>query len=92
MCGTSMPARGKKHSSESSDKWIQKAHVKKGALHKQLGYSLKKNIPKGVIQRIAKTKVGNRVQIKGKSRIVTDLLKKRAVFAYDLERYPKIKS
>ena len=71
---------------------VRKSHVVKGALHKQLGYSLKKNIPNGTLSKINKAPVGSKVKIKGKSRVVTDLLKKRVVFAYDLERYPKVKS
>jgi hypothetical protein len=87
-----MPGKSKPRTPKGRFRRVRPSHVVKGALHKQLGYSLKKNIPKGTLNRIAKAKVGNKVQIKGKSRVVTDLLKKRAVFAYDLERYPKVKS
>lgn len=41
---------------ESGDKWIQKAHVKKGGLHKALGVPQDKKIPKGKIEKASHSK------------------------------------
>ena len=68
------------------NKFIQNAHVKKGKLHEQLGYSKTKPIPMGVLERIEKTSVGNKVVVKGKSRRVTPLLKHRVTFAINAQK------
>lgn len=39
-----------------SEKWIQKAHIKKGALHKELGIPADKKIPKKTLALAAKSK------------------------------------
>mgnify|MGYP001174057816 CR=1 FL=1 len=67
-------------------KWIQKAHIKKGALHKQLGYSTGKHIPKGILGKLKEAHLGTHVKVLGKSVTVTPLLKKRAIFAYNIRK------
>jgi len=37
-----------------AEKWIQKADIKKGALHRQLGISEDKKIPVSLLRRLAK--------------------------------------
>jgi len=37
-----------------AEKWIQKADIKKGALHRQLGIPEDKKIPVSLLQRLAK--------------------------------------
>ena len=46
-------------------KWIQKANIKKGKLHKELGISLKKRIPKATLKKAAKSKgkLGKRARL-----------------------------
>lgn len=61
-------------------------NVKKGALRKQLGVPSGRNIPEGLLERIAGTDIGNHVQYRGKSFAVTPLLKKRAVWAKTFRR------
>jgi hypothetical protein len=56
-------------------------NTKKGALRKQLGIHEGRNIPDGLLERIAETPIGNHVSYNGKSLTVTPLLKKRAVLA-----------
>ncbi|MGD0071405.1 MAG: hypothetical protein ABSB71_08015 [Candidatus Bathyarchaeia archaeon] len=65
-------------------KWIQKASNprKKGALHKQLGISLDKKIPKATLHKIVKAKVGSKVH--GKT--VTTTMKRRALFAINAQK------
>ena len=63
-------------------KFIQAAHIKKGALHKQLGYSMGEHIPTGLLREIVDTPIGN----KARGRTVTSLLKKRANFALNIRR------
>ena len=61
-------------------------HMKKGALHKQLGYNEGHKIPTGVLDHIVKTPIGNHVRINGESKKVTHLLKSRANFARNVRR------
>lgn len=63
------------------DYWIQKTHLKKGALHKQLGYGAHETIPKGLLGELAGANIGTHVR----GHKVTHLLKKRASLAYNLE-------
>ncbi len=69
-----------------SKKFIQKAHLKKHALHKQLGYPITADLPTGLLKTIKQTPIGNKVTVKGESRRVTPLLKKRVNLAVTLER------
>ena len=70
--------------------WIQHAVKKPGALSRQLGIPVRDNIPKTLLEKIAKTAIGKTIRNptkKGKRRIrVTRKLKKRAVLALTLKR------
>jgi len=73
--------------------WIQKAVKKPGALSRQLGIPIKKNIPISLLKKIRNAKIGSTITNPtktGKRRIkVTRLLKKRAVLALTLKRLRK---
>lgn len=56
-------------------KWIQKMHMKKGALHKELGVPAGKDIPKSKLKKATKSK--------------NPTLKKRAVLAETLSKMRK---
>ena len=71
-------------SEAKTDKWIQKVKMKKGALHKQLGYDEDEKIPAGIIKKIVDAKIGTEVEVKGEKKKVTSLLKHRAVLAQNL--------
>jgi hypothetical protein len=51
--------------SEKKDNWIQAMHMKKGALHKQMGVPKSENIPKGELKAAAKKggKLGKRARL-----------------------------
>jgi len=70
--------------------WIQKAVKKPGALSRQLGIPVEENIPKTLLEKIAKAPIGAVIKNptkKGKREIkVTRLLKRRAVLALTLKR------
>ena len=66
-------------------KWIQEAGIKKGRLSKQLGIPEKKNIPRKVLDKVIKIKVGKTVNVNNKVK-VTSLLKRRAVLARTLKK------
>ena len=61
-------------------------NIKKGALHKQLGYKLSDKIPKSVLNKIIKAKIGDVLIINGKKIKITGLLKKRVNFALNFGR------
>ena len=63
-------------------RWIQGAHIKHGALHKQLGYTPGKKIPLGFLKDIAGADIGTHVR----GRKVTRLLKQRVNFAMNVRR------
>jgi hypothetical protein len=63
-------------------RWIQGAHIKHGALHKQLGYSPDHHIPLGFLKEIAGKDIGGHVR----GRKVTRLLKQRVNFALNVRR------
>jgi len=48
-----------------AEKWIQKAHIKKGALHEELGVPKGKKIPKAKIEKAAEKggKEGRRARL-----------------------------
>ena len=73
--------------------WIQSAIKKKGALSRQLGIPIEKNIPISLLEKIRNAKIGSTITNPtktGKRRIkVTRLLKKRAVLALTLKRLRK---
>ena len=70
--------------------WIQHAVKRPGALSRQLCIPVRDNIPKTLLEKIAKTPIGKTIKNptkKGKRRIkVTRKLKKRAVLALTLKR------
>ncbi len=67
-----------------NNRWIQQAtkESKKGALHRQLGYSPNEMIPQGLLHDIATANIGTRVR----GYTVTRLLKQRAVFAVNAQK------
>lgn len=70
------------------EKFIQEAHIKKGALHNQLGISKSEKIPSSLLDKIINAKPGAIIvnpSSSGKKRIkVTRLLDRRALFARNL--------
>jgi hypothetical protein len=73
-------------SEAKGEKWIQKIKMKKGALHKQLGYDEDEKIPAGIIKKIVDSEIGSTVKVKGEDKKVTSLLKHRAVLAQNLPK------
>jgi len=75
--------------------WIQHAVKRPGALSRQLGIPVRDNIPKTLLEKIAKTPIGKTIRNptkKGKRRIkVTRKLKRRAVLALTLKRLARRK-
>lgn len=74
-------------------RFIQKAHLKKGALSRQLGIAEKKDIPMTLLNKIVRAKAGDTITNPtrtGKRRIhVTRLLERRAILARTLKRLPR---
>jgi hypothetical protein len=70
---------------QEKKKWIQDTEMKKGALHKQLGYDEDEKIPAGVLKKIVDSEVGSKVKIKGEEHTITALMKKRANLAKTLK-------
>jgi len=66
--------------------FIQKAHIKKGALHRELGIKQGHHIPLGKLQRIHDAKEGSHITSGGKKIKVTKLLKRRVQFAINIRR------
>ena len=60
-----------------ANRWIQNANIKRGALHRQLGYNPDDDLPLGLLQDIQQTKIGNKVR----GHTVTTKLKRRVNFA-----------
>jgi hypothetical protein len=71
---------------QEKKKWIQDTKMKKGALHKQLGYGEDETIPAGIIKKIVDGEVGSKVKIKDKEHTITALMKKRANLAKTLKK------
>ena len=71
---------------EAKKQWIKETKMKKGALHKQLGYDEDENIPDGIIKKIVDSEVGTKVKIKGEEKTITALMKKRANLAKTLKK------
>ena len=55
--------------------------IKEGALKKQLGYKDDDRIPKTLLTKIKRAKVGTSMEVNGKNRKITNLLHKRVNFA-----------
>ena len=77
------------------DKWIQKIHLKKGTLHRQLGVPLDKKIPMALLNKIVSAKAGDTITNPtklGKKKIkVTRILERRAILARNLKSISKKK-
>lgn len=72
---------------KKTNKWIQSAKPKKGALSRQLKIPVSENIPIGILVSIMHTEIGKYVYTPRKGYIkVTKLLKKRANFALNVKR------
>lgn len=69
--------------------WIQKVHMKKGALSRQLKIAEKSNIPKTLLNKIVGARAGQTISNPtqtGRKRIkVTRLLERRAILARNLK-------
>jgi hypothetical protein len=63
-------------------RWIQQAHIKKGALHKQLGIPETQHIPYPLLHQIGAAPIGKRID----GHLVTHLLKHRAQFVMNMRR------
>lgn len=63
-------------------KWIQTAEPKKGALHRQLGYSISESIPQGLVNEIDQANIGTHVR----GHKVTSLLWHRAHFDVNAQK------
>jgi len=68
----------------SAERWIQEARIKKGALHRQLGYTVDQKIPLGVLQTIKERGVGAHVRTPAGTLTITNKMKKRANFALNI--------
>lgn len=66
-------------------KWIQRTKIKKGALSKQIGVPVSKNIPIKVLNKIVKADIGTKVTVPKGRVTVTRLMKRRAVMARTLK-------
>ena len=73
--------------------WIQKAIKKPGALSRQLGISIEKDIPVSLLKKIVAAKPGQTIRNPtslGKRRIkVTRTLERRAILALTLKKLAK---
>ena len=73
---------------KSNKRWIQKAKIKKGALHSQLSIPQNKDIPVTLLKKIKSSATGSTISNPtktGKRRIkVTTLLKRRVNFALNV--------
>jgi len=74
-------------------KWIQKIHLKRGVLHRQLGIPHNEKIPMGLLNKIISAKPGDTITNPsklGKRKIkVTPVLEKRANLAKSLKHLSK---
>lgn len=70
------------------NKWIQKAEIKKGALHSQLGIPKDKKIPVTLLNKIIKSSSGKAIVNPTKTGrrmiYVTRKLERRAIFAKNM--------
>jgi hypothetical protein len=75
---------------KSSDKWMQNAFHKEGALHRMLGIPESELIPFTLLEKVRVTRIGttitNPTQVGDKRIKVTKLLKLRAVGALNAKR------
>lgn len=73
------------HSEKKNNDWIKETKMKKGALHRQLGYDMDEKIPDGILKRIVDGEVGTKIKVKGEEKTITALMKKRANLAKTLK-------
>ena len=59
--------------------------IKKGALSKQLGIPIDKDIPKSLLWKLDKMKIGESTEYKGRNLKITRLLKQRVSLAITLK-------
>ena len=71
--------------------WIQEAEKNEGALSRQLGIPIRKNIPVTLLRKIKKAKIGTKIRTPAGVKRVTRLLKKRAVLALTLKKLSRKK-
>ena len=65
-----------------TERWIQNANPKKGALHRQLGYNPDHKIPDSVLDRVIAARPGSKIR----GHTITPLMKRRANFARNVRR------
>ena len=63
--------------------------IKTGALSRQLSIDISKNIPKTILVKIKKSKLGTKLLYNGRYIKVTALLKKRVNFAINSKKWKK---
>lgn len=63
--------------------------IKEGALSKQLGIPIKKNIPMALLRKLVKKENGTKFMLNGKERKMTKLLKQRITLAINLKSFKK---
>ncbi|NDF16675.1 MAG: hypothetical protein EB079_01725 [Verrucomicrobia bacterium] len=73
------------HSEKKNNDWIKETKMKKGALHRQLGYDMDEKIPDGILKKIVNGEVGTKIKVKGEEKTITALMKKRANLAKTLK-------
>ncbi len=69
--------------------WVKKIGFKKGTLHGQLGIAKGRKLPKSLLKKVMKAKVGGKIFYNGKKILVTSLLKKRVNLALNLRKMKK---
>lgn len=63
--------------------------MKEGALSKQLGIPIKKNIPMALLKKLVKKENGSKFMLNGKERKMTPLMKRRVSLAITLKSIKK---
>ena len=63
--------------------------IKEGALSKQLGIPIKKNIPMSLLRKLVKKENGSKFMLNGKERKMTPLMKRRISLAITLKSRKK---
>lgn len=63
------------------------ADIKKGTLHRALGYKQSEKIPASDINKVASADVGEVVNVNGKNKKITLALKRKAVFAKSAKKF-----
>ncbi len=71
---------------EKKKEFIKGMEMKKGALHKQLGYDEDEKIPAGIIKKIIDGAIGTKIKVNGEDKTITSLMKKRANLANTLKK------